>query len=168
MPAQWVFTEELRMHIYMKVDKITGSVTDSKYKGWIELESFNLGVNCTSKMVTGKMSDRQFSLPEFLAPCFTKKIDQSSGALFDCATSGKVISQVTIEITGDKSDCLQYTLSEVMITSRNIEAFNGAGVMESGTLSYTKISESYTHTNSDGRSQTPFTAGYDLKEAKKL
>jgi hypothetical protein len=55
-----------------------------------------------------------------------------------------------------------------MITSRNIEAYSGASVMESGTLSYTKISESYTHTNSDGRAQTPFTAGYDLKEAKKL
>ena len=94
-------------------------------------------------MMTGKMSDRQFSLPEFVTPCFTKKIDQSSGALFDCATSGKVIAHVTIAITGDKADCLQYTLSEVMITSRNIEAYSGAGVMESRTLSYENIRKLY-------------------------
>jgi type VI protein secretion system component Hcp len=57
---------------------------------------------------------------------------------------------------------------DVMITSRNIEALNGAGVIESGTLSYSKISEKHTQANSSGKAQSPFTTGYDLKEAKKL
>ena len=89
------------MHIYMKIDKIPGSATDEKHKGWIELESFNLGVNAPSQMITGKMGDRQYSIPDFVAPTFTKKIDKSSGGLFDCATSGKVIPQVLIVFTGD-------------------------------------------------------------------
>ena len=76
-----LLTTESNMHIYMKIDKIPGNVTDKKHKGWIELESFNLGVHCPSVMLTGKMTDRQFSLPEFTAPMFTKKLDGSSGAL---------------------------------------------------------------------------------------
>ena len=55
-----------------------------------------------------------------------------------------------------------------MITSRNIEAYNGGSVIESGTLSYSKISETHTQTSADGRPQAAFTTGYDLKEAKKL
>jgi len=155
------------MHIYMKADNIPGSAKDDKHKGWIELESFNLGVNCPSQMITGKMGDRQFSLPEFIEPLVVKKIDQSSGKLFDCATSGKVIPQVIIAISGDKTDYLKYTLNDVIITSRNIEAHNGAGVIESCTLSYSKISETYTHVDATGSAQSPFTSGYDLKEAKK-
>ena len=156
------------MHIYMKADKIPGSATDKDHKDWIELESFNLGVECPSPMISGKMGDRQFSLPQFVAPTFTKKIDKSSGALFDHATSGKVIPQVTIAITGDKTDYLNYTLTNVIITSRNIEAYNGAGVVESGTLSYSKISETHTQTSANGQSTSPFTTGYNLEAAKKL
>ena len=156
------------MHIYMKIDKIPGSVTDAKHKGWIELESLYLGVNAPSHMITGKMADRQYSIPDFLAPKFTKKIDKASGSLFACATSGKVIPQVQVVFTGDTTDYLKFTLSEVMITSRNIEAYNGAGIIESGTLSFSKITETHTQVTADGRQQPPFTTGYDLKDARKL
>ena len=156
------------MHIYIKYYNIPGNATDTKHKDWIELESFNLGVNCPSAMVAGKMNDRQYNLPEFIAPTFTKKIDRASGKLFDHATSGEVIPQVIISISGDQTEFLQYTMYNVMITSRNIEALNGAGVIESGTLSYSKISEKHTQTDASGKAQSPFTTGYDLKEAKKL
>jgi len=156
------------MHIYMKMDKIPGSATDKAHKDWIELEGFNLGVNCPSPMISGKMADRQFSLPEFIEPTFTKKIDKSSGGLFDHATSGKVIPQVTIAMTGNDTDYLTYTLTNVIITSRNIEAHNGAGVIESGTLSYSKISETHTQAGANGKLSSPFTTGYNLEEAKKL
>lgn len=56
------------MHIYMKTEKIPGSATDTKHKNWIELESFDLSIDCPSPMKTGNMGDRQYSLPKFIAP----------------------------------------------------------------------------------------------------
>lgn len=99
---------------------------------------------------------------------FTKKIDRASGKLFNYATSGETLPQVTIAITGDHADYLKYTLYDVMITSRNIQAHNGVGTIETCTLSYSKISETHTQADSSGTMQSPYTTGYDLKEAKKL
>ena len=156
------------MKIFMKIDKIKGSATDEKHKGWIELETFNLGVSAPSTMVSGGMGRRQYSTPDFSAPTFTKRVDMSSGGLFSCATSNTVIPEVIITITDGKTDCLKYTLSDVIIASREIQLHNGVGVIESGTLSYSKILETYTEADSSGRALSPYTAGYDLATAEVL
>ena len=156
------------MKIFMKIDEIKGSATDNKFKGCIELESFDLGVSAPSPMVSGGMGQRQYSMPDFSSPTFTKKVDKASGGLFNHATSNTVIPEVVITFTDGKTDYLKYTLSQVIITSRQVQAHNGVGVIESGTLSYTKIVETYTEANAMGRSQAPFTSGYDLATAEQI
>ena len=86
----------------MKIDDIKGSATDNKYKGCIELESFNLSVSAPSPMISGGMGCRKYSTPDFSSPTFTKKVDKASGGLFNHATSNAVIPEVVVTFTDGK------------------------------------------------------------------
>ena len=62
------------MPIYMKYEGIDGPLT-GKYKGWIELESAQLGTHRSSTSPTGRGEDRDASVPSVSEIVVTKLTD---------------------------------------------------------------------------------------------
>ena len=51
------------MPIYMQIDGIKGSVTETKHKDWIQLNSFQWGVGRAISSPVGNTSDRRILRP---------------------------------------------------------------------------------------------------------
>ena len=131
------------MPIYMKYEGIQGEAKGN-YKGWIELESCQLGTHRNITNPTGSGANSQSNAPSISDIVITKYQDSSSAHLFREALHGEG-KKVTIDFV-KSGDCgapyLSIELENTLISNFNI---SGGGVghdkpMESLSLSFTKIS----------------------------
>lgn len=152
------------MPIYMKIEGIEGTVT-GKYKGWIELESCQLGVNrhLNNRSETG-------GAPSVSEIVITKFQDASSPALFKEALygSGKKVSIDFVQ--GNEAPYLSIELENTLISNYSVSGRGGQGnekPMESLTLNFTKITYSTkpTSTSKDTKN-SPDKATWDLAVSK--
>jgi type VI secretion system secreted protein Hcp len=138
------------MPIYMKVDGITGMGT-GPHKGWIVLESCQLGVHRMSTSTTGAGANREASAPSVSEIVVTKKTDVASTALFreSLSGTGKKV-QIDFVKDGDKAEVPYMTiiLENTMVSGFNVG--HGGGVekrpVESLSLNFTGISYATTPT----------------------
>ncbi len=131
------------MPIYMKFDGIVGPVTYDKSKGWIELESVQLGQHRSIRSPTGSARERESQSPNISEIVATKYQDSSSTALFKQALwgEGKKVTIVFVKIDKDSSqEYLRIILENTLISSFTTSGSGGADrPMESFTLNFTKI-----------------------------
>lgn len=152
------------MAIYLKYGSITGSVTESQHKNWIELNSFQWGVGRSISSPTGSSTTREGSNPSISEVVVTKPQDSASPNLFIDAVAGQMNTEATIEFTatakGKVATYLKYVLTNTGLSGYSVSS-GGDRPSESLSLNFTKVVWTFTPTAAD-LTGTPDTVGYDL------
>ncbi len=157
------------MALYMQIDDITGNVTESGHEEWIQIDSLQWGVGRAISSEIGRAADRESSQPSISEITVTKLMDESSPDLFTeaCTGDGKT---VTIDFckTGQSVETyMQYELENCMISGYSVSS-GGDRPMETISLSFTKITMTYTPTEETGELGSPIPAGYDMQTASTI
>jgi type VI secretion system secreted protein Hcp len=156
------------MALYMKYGSIKGPVTTDGFKDWIELNSFQWGASRSIGTAARGSTTREHSEPSLSEITVTKLTDVASPKLFLDAVAGKLDNKVTIKFTtttkGKVETFLTYDLENTGLSHYSMSS-GGQDPMESLSLNYTKISETFTG-HDPGISGSPETVGYDLTQMK--
>ena len=128
---------------FMKITDIPGSSKISGYKGWIELDSMDLGVDRNIAMRIGTSSNREATLPVLSQITITKLMDQSSNQLFAAACGNKKsLGTVDIHVCTNGPDYkpfVKYTFDNTMAASHH-QAMSGSSMpSEVFSMAYTKM-----------------------------
>jgi type VI protein secretion system component Hcp len=132
------------MPIYMKIEGYEGPVT-GKYKGYIELQSCQLGTNRNIGNSTGTGSNKEASAPASYEVVITKNPDDSSAFLFTEALSGKGRKITVVFVRDNDAPYLSIDLENALISGYNLSGHGGDNhvkPMESLTINAAKISYS--------------------------
>ena len=155
---------------YMQIDGLKGESTDSEHKDWIELLSFNHAIsqpasataNSAGGGTTGRCQHSDYSI--------TKYVDLASPKLYELASSGKHIKNVTIEMlraSGDKRVKYMVVDMEQVLISHVAPAGGGEFPSESVSFNYGTIKWTYTQQKrTDGSGGGNKTGGWSLVENK--
>ena len=155
--------------IYMNYDNlnIKGDVTADGYMNWIELNSFQWGVNRAISSPTSGGA-REASAPSVSEITITKMMDQSSPSLLQQALAGEgkpvVIDLVKTDSRGTLFAYAEYKLENVLISSYSVSS-GGDRPSESISLSFTKVQFIFNSQSIDG-TITPSQLTYDLTSAR--
>jgi type VI secretion system secreted protein Hcp len=156
------------MAIYMKYGSIKGAVTTDGFKDWIELNSFQWGVNRSIGTAARGSTTREHSEPTLADVSVTKLTDVATPQLFLDAVAGKLDNKVTIKLTtttkGKVETFLTYDFENTGLSHYSLSS-GGDAPTESLSLNFTKISETFTGMSPD-ISGSPETVGYDLTQMK--
>ncbi len=156
------------MALYMKYGSIKGPVTTDGFKDWIELNSFQWGMGRSIGTAARGSTSREHSEPSLSEVTVTKLTDVASPKLFLDSVAGKLDNKVTIKFTtttkGKVETFLTYELENTGISGYSLSS-GGDMPMESLSLNFTKISETFSGLNPD-ISGSPETVGYDLTQMK--
>lgn len=156
------------MALYMKYGSIKGPVTTEGFKDWIELNSFQWGVGRAIGTAARGSTSREHSEPSLSEVTVTKLTDVASPKLFLDSVAGKLDNKVTIKFTtttkGKVETFLTYDLENTGISGYSMSS-GGDMPVESLSLNFTKISETFSGMNPD-ISGSPETVGYDLTQMK--
>lgn len=153
---------------YLLLDGIEGESTDSKHKNWIEVLSFNTGVDQggSSHSGGGASTTGRANFADFTV---TKYFDKSTPKLSLFCAQGEHIKSAKIEMcqaTKEKNCYMRYTLSDVLVSSVRPSGSSGddrALPVEEVTLRYHKIEWEYTPMDAAGKPMAAQKAVWDLK-----
>lgn len=155
------------MTIYMKVEGIDGSVTAKGFEQWIELSSFHFATSRAISMEAGNTSNRSHGRPSISEIVVTKLMEQSSFGLLQDALRGDKGKKVTIkivEVAQDKfREYVSYELDDTLLSGYSVST-GGEVPSETVTLSYSKITTSFTSTDKGNKSGQPARVVYDLAQ----
>lgn len=181
--------------MFLRIEGIPGDSTDKAHEKWIDVLSFNQGME--QRMT--HMGGTEYKQVEIL-----KVIDQASPKLYEALNTGVVIPSLEIEIVDpdNKTAVMKVVLEDVMVTSietgltifkdwgsaspiiyQGVDASSpqiakaspilakplafghDARHIEEVSFSFKKIRWTYTYTDMEGQSQT-VTSGWDLVQNK--
>src|SRR4051812_44052891 len=107
----------------MKIEGVAGSIKTGPYRGWIELQSAQIGSNRHVTNPTGQ--NREAAVPSVSEIVVTKFADDSSTALLRSALRGKG-TKVTIEfVREDGSPYLQIEMEDCLISNYTVSGHGG-------------------------------------------
>ena len=156
------------MALYMKYGDIKGAVTTDGFEDWIELNSFQWGASRHIGTAARGSTTREHSEPSLSEITVTKLSDVASPKLFLDSVAGKLDNKVTIKFTtttkGKVETFLTYEMENTGLSHYSLSS-GGEAPMESLSLNYTKITETFTG-HDPGVSGSPETVGYDLTQMK--
>ena len=105
---------------FLKIDGIPGESTDDKHKDWIEIQSFNFGMeqpsSATDSSAGGGTTER-VNIDDF---SIVKHLDKASPKIYEFCCNGKHIKDATLELCragGDKLKYLEVKMEHVVISS---------------------------------------------------
>ena len=154
------------MAIYLKLEPIKGSVTDSKFKDQIELQSFQWGAGLGVGSARG--GDRTTSEPSVSEITATKQLDKASEGLFKQLLMGEPVAKGTISFTAAiKGESVAYAVLDLedVIISGYSQSSGGDFPSESISLNFTKFVYSFSGRD-DKQASSPVRLTYDLAENK--
>ena len=154
------------MAIYLKLDPIKGSVTDTKFKEQIELDSFQWGAGIGVGSARG--GDRTTSEPSVSEITATKKLDKASEGLFKQLLMGEPVAKGTISFTAAiKGESVAYAVLDMedVIISGYSQSSGGDFPTESISLNISKFVYSFSGRD-DKQASSPVRLTYDLAENK--
>lgn len=138
------------MPIYMKIDSIPGSSTDSKFANQIELNSFQWGAGIGVSSAKG--GDRSHTDPSVSEITTTKLTDKASEKLFKSLLKGEPVGKAIVSfVAASKGEAVAYAtleLEEVIVSGFSMSS-GGDFPSESLSLNFTKFDWMFT-----GRDQT--------------
>lgn len=155
---------------FLKLDGMEGESTDDKYKGYVEVQSFSMGIThlTTVGSATGGAGSGRTSVGELQ---IQKVVDKSSAVLFQkCATGehfakGKLIVR---KAGGTQMEYLIYNMENVFVTSIHFSSAGGEeNANESLSLAYGKVGFDYHPQKPDGSQGPAIHGGWDQIANKK-
>ncbi|MEM6483547.1 MAG: type VI secretion system tube protein Hcp [Pseudomonadota bacterium] len=152
------------MSIYMKVPFAQGDVTATGFIGWIELETLQFQVDRSLSMETSSTSNHPTSLPKFSLFTVTKKIEDSSGGLFEQAVkgmSGHDIEIAVVETGNAPKEYARYTLRDAYLSHYSVDA-SQAFLAERVSFAYSYIQAEYKPHNRQNTGASKITTMYEL------
>lgn len=156
---------DITMTIYMQVDEISGSVTAKGFENWIELNSFHFSTSRAISMEAGNLTNRNHGRASVSEIVVTKTMEQSSFGLLQDALRGDKGKKVTIkivEVSQDKfREYVSYELEDTLLSGYSVST-GGSIPSETVTLSYSKITTSFTSTDKGNKAGQPARVVYDL------
>ena len=160
------------MAIYMKLGAVPGTATDSTYPGWIVLQSIQWGLSVDVSTTVGASGNRVSAGK--ITPSdvhIVKEFDTASVPLMKLAFGGTNTPTATIVVTQQATDdgeaYLQYTLSEVIISSFQVSASDSGKPTDIISLNFAKVEIKASPTDESGNKQ-PSIGGYDFAKANPL
>ncbi|OZG71766.1 hemolysin-coregulated protein [Hahella sp. CCB-MM4] len=162
------------MAIYMNYNQLNvkGNVTAEGYKDWIRLDSFSFGTGRHITMEAGHMSNREATRPSLSTVDVSKLMDKASSGLFKESLTGDSGVKVVIDVVRTAADKIEkyvsYELEDVIISSYSVSASHESAPSEAISMSYSKITMSYTAADRANKGASPERVGYDLEAGKKL
>jgi type VI secretion system secreted protein Hcp len=159
------------MPIYIKIDGIEGSVTESTHKDQIEAESFSFGVSRALTHVAGGASEKMGDKPQFQELTFTKRQDKSSVKLFSASCEGKHIAKGTVFVVGTQEGSAQefssYELEDILVSNFAQSGHGSDLPHETVSLNFTKVTFKLNSRDEKGKT-SPSSSGWDIKQNKKV
>jgi type VI secretion system secreted protein Hcp len=156
------------MAIYMKYSSpyIKGGVTTTGFAGQTNITSFQWGIGRGVGSPIGGATNREASTPSVSEIVLTKDEDEASGKLLQEAYSGAgkataVLSFVRTDAKGGVA-FLEYTLTNVMLSSWSTSAGGDGKPTESFSLNFTKVETKFIAQKADGTAGDSFPVTYDL------
>jgi type VI secretion system secreted protein Hcp len=148
----------------MKLGSISGSVTTGGYENWITLDSFQWGF---AAAYNARHPVSEVTVREVVV---TMKAEKSSPLVVNAGLSRTVLRpSVMIKFTTtskDKVDVfMSYELSDCIISNYGISAPQEGHPMETLSLSFTKITQTFNPRDSR-LTGSPTTMSYDVKAAQ--
>jgi type VI secretion system secreted protein Hcp len=150
---------------FLKLDGLDGESTTKGHEKWIEVSSFQWGVDhpvsiTASGRSTGKANVHDFKI--------TKPVDASSPKLFLSCVTGKNFDKGSIWVRkagGDNAlPYMKYDFKGILITGFENAASGGDdNPMEEMTLNFTGLDYTYTMQKPDGTAGGAIQVTYDLK-----
>jgi type VI secretion system secreted protein Hcp len=162
------------MAIYMNYNSLAvkGNVTANGYKDWIRLDSMQFGIGRHISMEAGHMSNREASRPSISEVSITKLMDAASSGMFKESVTGSDGIKVIIDVVKTAADKIEkfvsYELENVLVSSYSLSASAESAPVEAISLSFGKITMSYSAADSKNKAGGPERVGYDLEAGKKL
>src|SRR6478609_7461041 len=101
---------------FLKIDGIPGESTDDKHKDWIEILSFDFGMDQPSSATdssAGGGTTERVDIEDFAV---MKHLDKASPKLYEFCCNGKHVKDVTLELCragGDKMKYLEVKMEQV-------------------------------------------------------
>ncbi|HEX9890070.1 MAG TPA: type VI secretion system tube protein Hcp [Nitriliruptorales bacterium] len=141
--------------MYIKIGDIKGESTDAAHGEWIDLQSVSHSIQRPSGSNTG--ATRQRSSATFGDIVCVKQLDKSTPKLMESISSGRNHATTMVELLRDVgSDAppavyLKIELTNVQITSYDLNGSTGAVPTESFSLNYEEIKVTYTPYDDTGK-----------------
>ena len=152
--------------MYARFDGIEGESLDANHKDWIELNSMSWGIH---KAIAGATRTRGETVVGDIV--VTKKIDKASPKLAEAVCKGQHIKEVEIHMCasyggGGSQTFLVYKLTDVLVSSYNVEgsAWSDAVPIESISLNFEEVKETYVEYSLSGTSEGETTYSWDVAE----
>lgn len=155
---------------FLKLEGMDGESTDDKYKGYVEVQSFSMGVThlTTIGSATGGAGSGRTSVGELQ---IQKVVDKSSAVLFQKCCTGEHFSKgklVVRKAGGTQMEYLIYSMENVFVTSIHFSSAGGEeNANESLSLAYGKVGFDYTPQQADGKPGASIHGGWDQIANKK-
>jgi len=153
-------------------NKPKGNVTADGYEGWIKLDDFQFAISRGISMESGNTSNREVTYPDISEVTISKVMDGASTGLFKEALTGAKGCTVLIDIVKTGADKIEkyvaYEFEECLLSNYEMEAYSSSAPVENISISFAKITMSYTAGDRTNKGSTPERVGYDLAAAKKL
>jgi type VI secretion system secreted protein Hcp len=141
--------------VFLKIATIPGESTDDKHADWIEVLSFEHGVDqptAGSRSSGGAATGQRVNHRDFR---IVHALDKASPKLALACCKGEHIKEVLVQLcraTGDKTQYMEYKMADVIVT-QVVPIGDAAGEellpLETVTFNYGKITWTYTETDHD-------------------
>ena len=160
------------MPVYMQYETITGDVTEEKHKGWVDVDSFSLGVSRAINTPVGSTAKREVGSPNVSGIQISKKLDVSSYRWLEESLYGQKAVKCTVNFLRTGTDgnldvYATYIFTNCLVASYSVGG-GGDGASESISIDFTKLEFSYVPREGENvASTTKPRAAFDLTTAKK-
>jgi type VI secretion system secreted protein Hcp len=148
----------------MKMGSIQGSAQTSGFQNWIVLDSFQWGF---AAGYTARQANSEVSIREVVV---TMRAEKASPLIVNAGVSRTILTPtVTVKFTTTTKDAvvtfLSYDFSNCVITNYSISGPAEGVPIETLSLSFTKITETFSPKDSS-MSGSPTTVTYDVRSAQ--
>jgi type VI secretion system Hcp family effector len=131
------------MAAYIKFDGIDGAVSHKEYDKWIEVSNFSYGIHKSGASGVGTKRNEGTNI--FADLSIKKLVDKASAKILEkmCGQDRyKEVKIVVLVSAGGKEQAqLEITLTDVMVTSYQLDGAEQSTALESLSLNYTTIKQ---------------------------
>ncbi|MBK7662416.1 MAG: type VI secretion system tube protein Hcp [Sterolibacteriaceae bacterium] len=160
----------MAVDFFLKISGIEGESADSKHKKEIDVLSWSWGANNSGSMaIGGGGGSGVVNMHDF---SFTMKMSNATPKLMLACATGEHIKDVKLSCRKagkEQQDYLVIKFSDVLVSSYQTGGSEGTEIpIESISLNFAKVEMEYKEQQADGTLGGAVTAGYDLKQKKKV
>jgi type VI secretion system secreted protein Hcp len=155
----------------LEIEGIKGESNDSKHKGTIEIDSFSWGETNSGAHATGGGGGA--GKVHFQDIHFTTGVNKSSPLLMLACATGQHIKKAQLFVRkqgGDQQEYYTITMEDLLVSSYQSGGHGSSNSVPTDqfSLNFSKIKFEYKPQKPDGSLDSAVSAGYDLKQNKKL